>query len=87
MELTEHEAVIIEEHRNEALEKIRLQRLRLKILQVAAEFEAWMQENGAGATYSTFCDDFHYPAVEGEDRSYIYESALVVIELARNRAI
>lgn len=87
MQLTERESAIIEEHRKRAVEKIRQQRLQLKLLKIAADFEEWKQENGAGATYSTFCNDFGYEASEGEDRPRIYESAVSLIELAHKRAI
>lgn len=42
---------------------------RREILRVAYEYETWLQENGAGSTYSTFCDNFGYT---GADREEMY---------------
>ena len=82
MELTDVEVAIIEEHRRKAQKEIEQRRLRLKLLKVAADLEAWMQETGSGATYSTFCDDFGYEADIGEDRPKTYNAIGIIIGTA-----
>lgn len=58
--------------------------LALKVLRTAYKFESWMQDTGAGASYSTFCDDFGYEGVEGESRPAVYKRVLEIIRLAKN---
>lgn len=51
----------------------------LHVLTVALNFATWMVENGAGPTYSTFCDDFGYQAQPGEDRPALYRKVEEVL--------
>lgn len=69
MELTPEEAEIIEEKRQQEAAKKKAKSDRLGLLRLSYEWEAWLQENGAGATYSTFCDDFGY---SGNNRTATY---------------
>lgn len=68
-ELNEREKSIIETHRKH-MQKERQRSLRiLELLKVAYEYEKWLQDNGAGSSFSTFCDDFGF---EGKDRKYTF---------------
>lgn len=58
--LDDEEQEIIRKHRQE---KARVQRtldFRLKSINVAGDFEKWMQENGQGNSYSTFVNTYGY---------------------------
>lgn len=83
MELTDEEKRVILERRKakEQAEKRELDTRHL--LNTAFRFLYWLDENGAGATFSTFCDDFEYEAKEGEDRSRLYKNVMEVIGVAR----
>jgi len=54
----------------------------LHIIWVAFNYAAWMASEGADDTYSTFCDNFGYPAREGEDRPRLYRRVQSVISAA-----
>ena len=54
----------------------------LYVLTVATRYALWMKEEGAGDTYSTFCDDFGYQAQKGEDRPSLYAKVQAVIRAA-----
>lgn len=84
LELTEWEEQIILKLRKEAEQEQRQREMSTKLLRVSSEFDNWLRENGAGATYSTFCDDFGYEAVKGEDRPCVYKFVMELIELSRN---
>lgn len=84
IEITEQEEQLILQLRRAEQEETRRRNSALKVLKTAYEFEAWMQQEGAGPTYSTFCEDFGYEAIEGEHRPSIYERVLEVIKLAKS---
>jgi hypothetical protein len=83
MELTYEEKRIVMEYRAVKERAEKHERDTLHLLDVASRFKQWMTEKGAGATYSTFCNDFEYEAREGEDRPKLYENALEIISTAR----
>lgn len=58
----------------------------LELLETATRFEAFLQGEGMGATYSTFCDDFGYEAGKGERRNTTYESVMSIIAFAKRHA-
>jgi hypothetical protein len=60
IELTEEEQNLILKRREEiaALEETR--RVKLLTLETAAKYEAWLQQEGRGSTFSTFVDEFGY---------------------------
>ena len=84
MDLTDEEVKIIEQFRQSKKSQPDHQKRTLHLLQRAASFERWMQETGAGATYSAFCDDYGY---QGEDRPVLYEQVLQVIAKARKLTV
>lgn len=57
----------------------------VRLMKGAADFIVWLDENGVGATYSTFCDDFGCESKEGEDRSYLYKRVNELIQEAKRR--
>ena len=80
MELSKEEQEIILKFRAEKESKIRF----IHVLRIAYKFAEWMEEVGAGETYSTFCDDFGYKAIKGEDRPKFYNNILKVIDFAKS---
>jgi hypothetical protein len=62
MELTDSEAAHIEEMRQKDQAEKEYRKTTLEILRTAYEYENWLQKNGYGSSYSTFCDDFGYGA-------------------------
>ena len=61
----------------EAAERARI----VERLRTAYEYKKWLFENGAGSTFSTFCDDFGY---EGEDHSTMFKNVTDLMQLASN---
>jgi hypothetical protein len=60
MALTDSEAELIEGMRQKDEEEKAYRKATLEILRTAYEYENWLQTNGYGSSYSTFCDDFGY---------------------------
>ena len=81
MELTEHEKNTVLRMRKAQAERKQRKEAALHILKTAYLFERWMQENGVGPSYSTFCDDFGYEAGEDEHRPTTYKRVMLSIEL------
>lgn len=85
MELSEKEAGIIREHRAEQARKEAIAKRMGEYLEVANDFYQWMQKEGAGPTFSTFCDDYGYEPTEFS-RKAVYEAAINLIDSARAMA-
>jgi len=83
LELTPEEEKIIVQLRQDDEQRELDKALFLRRIQTAAAFAVWMEENGAGATYSTFCGDFGYDSIEGENRSRTYDIIVDIFKLAR----
>lgn len=79
--LTPEERQLVLDRRAMIDEKNRRAAMRLEIIKTAYEFEKWLQENGAGSTYSTFCDDFGYT---GDNRQDIYPYVSDILNLVRD---
>ncbi len=83
MEVTPDERDMILAYRRNV--EAQRQKVAVHLLEVAFRFECWCMENGAGATYSTFTDDFGYPPQEGEDRPALYEKIRAIIAFAHEK--
>lgn len=83
MELTDEEKKIVMEHRRSMARAWRNERDAMHLLDTASRFRQWLEENGAGATFSTFCDNFGYESREGEDRARLYNNVMSIIGAAR----
>lgn len=57
----------------------------LHVVATAYNYASWLINNGAGSTYSTFCDDFGYQAQPGEDRPTLYKKIEAIFDLAYGR--
>jgi hypothetical protein len=68
------EVRLIMNHRAELARENNIITLRQEMLKVAFAYCVWLNENKAGSTYSTFCDDFGYQLPE----------ALSVMDVERN---
>lgn len=77
--LSKEEMQLIREHRlkNQAKQNKRDQDLH--ILMTAYHYNKWLLDNGAGSTYSTFCDDFKYQGMEGLRRDYVFKKVSEII--------
>ena len=71
MELTQEEIQVVEQHRAEKEFIRRRKEMQFVILETAYEYEKWLRQNGAGSSYSTFCDDFKY---DGDNRQFVYDA-------------
>ncbi len=80
MILSAEEIHLIEEDRAKREEIKKKKSERLEILKTAYEYEKWLQEHGAGSTFSTFCDDFGY---SGKNRKFMF-NAVTQIRLHAN---
>jgi hypothetical protein len=58
------------------------QRKALSLLNLTASYLRWLNENGAGDTYSTFCGDFGYEAGIDEDRPSTHRDVMSTIRHA-----
>jgi hypothetical protein len=84
MDLAEAEKNIILKRRAQEVEDTARAHYRLLIHDVAHRFAVWKVENGAGSSYSTFCDDFGYDN-PGVDRPRLHKNVLAVIKFVRER--
>jgi hypothetical protein len=82
MELSESEVRVIEEIRQKDEQGRATRRTALEVLRTAFEYERWLQREGMGSTYSTFCDDFGYGA-----ESRIFELVQQVRKIAYGERI
>jgi hypothetical protein len=69
LELTEEEEQLVLKKRKGEAQKKQARELALCCIRTAHKYALWLEENGAGDTYSTFCDEFGYEAGLGEARS------------------
>jgi len=83
VEVTEEEYAALTAMREERADRIRQQALHL--MGVAARYQQWLIENGAGSTYSTFCDDFGYQGQPNEDRPRLYDAVMALINTSAAR--
>lgn len=60
IELTEDEQKLILKRRYEIAAKEESRRVKLQSIETAAKYEAWLQNEGRGSTFSTFVDEFGY---------------------------
>lgn len=68
MKLTKEEEQLILKSREEKALKKQAKELALRRIRTAHGYAIWLENNGAGDTYSTFCDEFGYEATLGENR-------------------
>lgn len=84
-ELTDEEKRMVDKMRADKEAELKHRVYRLELLKVAYEYEKWLQENGAGTSYSTFWNDFGYsrdlfaPFVDGNG---IYECVINIRQYA-----
>lgn len=83
IKLTPDEERLILQHRAIEEQDRKDRALALRRLKVAFDFAQWMEIEGCGSSYSTFCDDFGYEATEDENRSRTYEIVTDIIKLAK----
>lgn len=82
-ELTDDELNLVLKHReNRKAEQGREQRKNLVIAMVY-RYNEWLRDNGAGSSYSTFCDEFGF---NGENRQSMYNAIIKIMEIAFNEA-
>jgi hypothetical protein len=90
--LTPEEVRIILAHRAQQEKLRRATALEFEILKVAAEYHAWLRDNGAGDSFSTFCgrSEFGYTLPEHlgylKGRDVIHNAAMCLVSLARRKA-
>lgn len=83
--LTDEEKCMVDKMRAEREADLKHRVYRLELLKVAYEYEKWLQENGAGTSYSTFWNDFGYsrdlfaPFINGNG---IYEHVISIRQYA-----
>lgn len=86
MELTDRERKVVLGMRKKAAENEIEKQVRLEILRVAYEFEQWLQDNGAGSSFSTFCDDFGYAGGDDLRRSGLFDAIGFVRNVVHSKA-
>jgi hypothetical protein len=60
--MTPQEEALVLAHRKVRDRDLAADVLLLVVMRVGFEYQNWLNENGAGSTYTTFCDEFGYPA-------------------------
>jgi len=73
LELTAEEEQLILKRREEEAQKKQARELALRRIRTAHGYAMWLEANGAGDTYSTFCGEFGYKAMEGERRTKTHD--------------
>jgi len=68
LKLTEEEEQLILKKREEEALKKQAREKALRRIRTAHGYAIWLEANGAGDIYSTFCDEFGYEAGLGESR-------------------
>lgn len=58
--LTESERAMVLQRREQEAKEAKNRAFRLKALGIAADYEAWLQTNNRGSTFSTFVEEFGY---------------------------
>lgn len=86
MELTEREMEVVLRMRRTSAVHVARKQAKLEILRAAHEYEKWLQENGVGSTYSTFCDDFGYDGGVHVHRPGLFRGVCAARETADNYA-
>jgi hypothetical protein len=86
-QLTDEEAAAVDairaQHAHESMRNFMAQHL----LDTAASYYLWLRANGAGSTFSTFCDDYDYQPPSAEmSRKPIYDAVARLVADAREAA-
>lgn len=85
--ITSAEAAAVDAIRAHRRAEERQQQLTAYLLSTAANYHAWLAENGRGSTFSTFCDEYdHQPLEEDASRKPIYDAVLTLIRAAQESA-
>jgi hypothetical protein len=85
------EVRLIMNHRAALAREMNIVALRQEILKVALAYCVWLDENRAGSTYSTFCDDVGYQLPEtlsatGVERNTLFRAVGQLLALATDKA-
>lgn len=81
IQLTPAEEKIIRQLRLEGDTRQRLKKIYLRRLRTIYEFAKWLDETKCEAiTYLTFCHDFGYDAIEGENIPATYDLIIDIID-------
>ena len=86
------EVRLIMNHRAALAREMNIVALRQEILKVALAYCVWLDENRAGSTYSTFCEEFGYDPPEelfvttGLGRKGMFRDVGQLLELATAKA-
>lgn len=75
----EHAAIMEMRRKSDAIKEH--SRLSMEILTTAHRYEQWLRDNGAGSSYSTFCNEFGY---QGERSSFIYAQVQRIRHVAKD---
>lgn len=67
LELTDEERAMVLKRRDEARRASEARAATRAALQIAAEYESWLQDNGRGSTFSTFVNEFGYDKLGAGD--------------------
>jgi hypothetical protein len=74
LELTDREHAVVMRMREEDEKEKRQQAIFLSRINTLYNYSLWLSQNGVGSTFSTFCDDFGYEPLYGEeDRGETYK--------------
>lgn len=83
MELTTEEIALINDHRRHKAEAIARDKQTLHLLQTAASFLQWLQDNGRGPSFTTFLDEYGYQGDSGRwSPGDFYRRIIDLIDLA-----
>ena len=58
MELTAEEVDLVLKHREEQAQVAEAQRMKLRVLGIASQYEAWLQTHNRGSSFSAFVNEF-----------------------------
>jgi hypothetical protein len=83
MILTDEETRLVLEYRKEQAAIAMRKQMTGRLLRIAANYYDWLQQQDAGDTYTTFCNDFGYEARCGESRPEIHGGVAALIRTSK----
>lgn len=81
MMVTEEEKFIIEKAREEKKEKIKKELKKQEMLEIANDYNKWLNENGEVSTFSTFVNSYGY---DKENSNIVYRTITNIINAAND---
>ena len=84
--LDDYETKLVLGHRAKKAAAENQARMVAAYLKTTSDYYNWMQREGLGNTYSTFCNNYEYTPSKNEDRSRTWRAVSAIIKLANEES-